>query len=184
MFNVPIFLGVLAFWLSTISKHQTISKLVSWRFDWDQFQIHNVTDRRFSLMVIDHIVVKILFWRAKLQNLKANDYHAEVSVCRKKCLLLSGTMKQFYQSLQLFNLAKKNIWALPHLQRQTTTMRQFIKEIIESFRTCVDLKKVHNAWRTECLKKILAYFQPIRIEHSKPQNKSRKSQSRKINPGH
>ena len=43
---------------------------------------------------------------------------------------------------------------------------------------------VPDAGRTECLKFILAYFQPIRIEYSEISGKSRKFQSKQINSGH
>ena len=44
-------------------------------------------------------------------------------------------------------------------------------------------------WSPSCSKDrmleiFLAYFQPIRIEYSKSQSKSQKSQSKEINPGH
>ena len=41
-----------------------------------------------------------------------------------------------------------------------------------------------HAGGTECLKIILAFFQPIRIEYSKISGKLQKSQSKQINAGH
>ena len=43
---------------------------------------------------------------------------------------------------------------------------------------------VPHAGGPKCLKLILAYIQSIRIEYSKSQIKSQKSESKKSNPGH